>query len=104
MQYVRDILLKKPEDRTDYEIRDVMPLLRGIKFFKDQNIDTTDLTDVVQGLTYDFFPRGKEVFEYGSIGEKFYMILEGEVSVMVPNQECRDFRRRFEELTEERKW
>ena len=32
------------------------------------------------------------------------MILDGEVSVMIPNPDCRDFKRRYDELMEERKW
>jgi len=36
------------------------------------------------------------------VGEKFYMILEGEVQVIVPNPECRDFKRRYQEILDER--
>lgn len=62
--------------------------------------------EIAKCLRYEFHAKGREVFEYGSIGEKFYMILghDGEVSVQIPNPECRDFRRRFEELMGERKW
>jgi hypothetical protein len=40
----------------------------------------------------------------GSVGEKFYMILDGEVSVIIPNPECKDFQRRYQEMLDERKW
>ena len=32
------------------------------------------------------------------------MILEGEVQVIVPNPECRDFKRRYQEILDERQW
>jgi len=32
------------------------------------------------------------------------MILDGEISVHIPNPECRDFKRRHDEEIEERKW
>lgn len=81
-----------------------MPMIKGIKFFKDQNIQENDLPEIAQGLNYEYIQRGQDVFEYGSIGEKFYMIMEGEVSVMIPNPECKDFKRRYEELLEQRAW
>lgn len=38
------------------------------------------------------------------MGDKFYMIIDGEVSVRVPNPQCRDFKRRHEVMVEERDW
>lgn len=97
--------MKRSEERTEDDIREIIPLIRNIKFFKEQNITGYDeLTEISQCLTYEPMQRGKEVFEYGSIGEKFYMMIEGEVSVLIPNAECRDFKRRYELMIEERKW
>jgi CRP-like cAMP-binding protein len=55
-------------------------------------------------LKTEFHPKNRELFEYGSIGDRFYIIIEGEISVHIPNPECRDFKRRYEEIIEERKW
>jgi CRP-like cAMP-binding protein len=38
----------------------------------------------VQALTHESFFKGENVFELGSQGDKFYIILEGEVGVMIP--------------------
>jgi CRP-like cAMP-binding protein len=59
---------------------------------------------IAQSLTYERCPRGRQIFEYGSMGDKFYMIIDGEVSVRVPNPQCRDFKRRHEIMVEERNW
>jgi hypothetical protein len=60
--------------------------------------------DVVNALSYEFQPKHRDVFEYGDAGEKFYLILDGEVTVVIPNPECRDFLHRFEEMQKEREW
>jgi len=39
----------------------------------------------------------------GNLGEKFYMILDGEVSVLIPNTENRNFSQWLQTLIEERK-
>jgi hypothetical protein len=39
----------------------------------------------------------------GNLGEKFYMILDGEVSVLIPNPENRNFGHWLKTLHEERK-
>ena len=39
----------------------------------------------------------------GNLGENFYMILEGEVSVLIPNPENRNFGHWLKTLHEERK-
>jgi hypothetical protein len=41
------------------------------------------------------------VFEYGNVGDKFYMILGGEVSVLIPNPECRNFAHWLQKYHEE---
>jgi CRP-like cAMP-binding protein len=43
-------------------------------------------SDIAQCLTYLELPAQAIVFEYGSIGDLFYIILRGDVKVLVPNQ------------------
>ena len=56
--------------------------------------DNNLLKDIVSCLTYEYCEAGKRVFDYGKIyclltqlgshGDKFYIILDGQVSVQVP--------------------
>ena len=39
---------------------------------------------VVKRLNYEFVPAGKNIIEYGQVGEKFYMIIRGKVNVLIP--------------------
>jgi hypothetical protein len=105
IEVVKQVLMKARDQRTDDDIRELLPMVRSIKFFKEQSItDISEMLDIANSLTYEFIPKGKEVFEYGSIGEKFFIIIEGEVSVIIPNPECRDFKHRYDMMMEERKW
>jgi len=39
---------------------------------------------VAKVLHYEHFKKGTNVFDWGSFGDKFYIILRGKVSVQVP--------------------
>jgi CRP-like cAMP-binding protein len=47
------------------------------------------LTEVAKVLTYEHFKKGTNVFDWGSFGDKFYIILRGKVSVMVPQEKLK---------------
>ena len=34
----------------------------------------------------------------GTIGDKFYILIEGTVSVMLPNPDLKDFKKRYDDL------
>jgi len=38
-------------------------------------------------LQYEYIPKGGAVFRYGEYGEKFYIILKGEVAVKILDPE-----------------
>ena len=40
-------------------------------------------THLGHGLQYEYVPQDQNVFLYGSLGDKFYIILDGEVKVLV---------------------
>lgn len=76
--------MKKPSEyRTEREMQKIMPVLRENKFFKSKNITGSDLLQVCLELQYEFLRRGEFVFKAGDYGEKFYVILEGEVAVKI---------------------
>ncbi len=101
LQIAKEILLKPPAQRFFDDIRQLVPLFKNIKLFKDQNIQDSELPEIVQCLTYQTFKPGENVFEYGNQGDKFYMILSGEVSVLIPNPECRNFAHWLQKYHEE---
>lgn len=105
IEVTKQILMRPCAERSEEDIRELLPLVKGIKFFKEQGIsDVSEFIQIAQCLTYESVAKGRYVFEYGSVGEKFFIIIEGEVSVVIPNPECRDFRHRYEAMIEERRW
>lgn len=60
--------------------------LKQIKFFQERQIPDKSYIDIAQSLTYLKLPKGAIVFEYGTLGDLFYIILNGTVSVHVPNK------------------
>lgn len=105
IEVTKQTLMRPCAERTEDETRELLPLVRGIKFFKEQGItDAAEVLQIAQCLTYESVAKGRDVFEYGSVGEKFFIIIEGEVSVIIPNPECRDFKHRYDTMLEERRW
>lgn len=43
-----------------------------------------EFTNLCRYVEYEFIPAGQNVFNYGEIGDKFYMLLKGRVGIIVP--------------------
>jgi CRP-like cAMP-binding protein len=58
-------------------------MLRNIKFFKESRLKYGDLVfEQMKKYAYlEFVPEGQVLFEYGSIGQEFFVVIEGEVGV-----------------------
>ena len=59
-------------------------ILRNTKFFQERNILNDDLNIVVQGLTFEEMKQDDYVFRFGTLGDKFYIILKGSVRILIP--------------------
>lgn len=44
---------------------------------------------MAKALTYEHFKKGHNVFDWGSFGDKFYIILRGKVSIQVPQEKLK---------------
>ena len=47
------------------------------------NLSDEQLAKVVKKLNYEFCPPGKNVFNFGDGGDKFYLIIEGGVNIII---------------------
>jgi hypothetical protein len=73
----------------EIETKDVysfIPIIKKIKFFKEQDLNEEDLLTVCQQLEILELEAGKDVFKYGYYGDQFYIILSGQVSVLIPKK------------------
>lgn len=83
---IKKICHKSPKDRTPEDIEALHELTKHNKVF-------SSLTEIYgnsfhkpccKHLKYEFYDSLSWVFEYGSIGDKFYIILSGTVGVEIP--------------------
>lgn len=65
----------------------LLPYVKGIKYFSEKpEINENDYLFICEHVRYEFFPEGKNVIQVGEYGDKFYVIIEGEVQVLVPQK------------------
>eukprot|EP00347_Sterkiella_histriomuscorum_P018268 403346159 len=78
------VLKKDPDKRNSQEIHQITPFFKEIDFFREKDIKDNYFVDIVQALQYEHFDSGEYVFQDGDLGDKFYIILKGRVSVQLP--------------------
>lgn len=80
-------------DISNYELNLLMTYLDSIPNFintaKDRNEEYYSdlLRNISLSLKYEFAEKDKILFKYGQKGEKFYILIKGECSVLVPKKE-----------------
>jgi len=57
-----------------------------IKFFKALGLSDQVIYGIITSLHYEFFKEGDYIFHYDDTGDKFYIMLRGEASVLLPFQ------------------
>src|SRR5574343_937835 len=95
LEHIKQIIrpfLKRPNHRTETEINTITKNISNIKFFKSisegKNYSTI-LNEVAKTLSVEVYEAGECIINYGEVGSKFYIILVGKVTVMVPTVENR---------------
>ena len=80
-------LKKNPENRHEKDLNLIVPFIKENSFFKRRKIQMKHLTEVCSELRYEYHPANEFVFHQGDYGDKFYVILKGEVQVLVNNND-----------------
>ena len=86
--YILTILKKPSERRTKGEIRILSDYLSNkYDFFKKLNnpTDKKKLEKLVSVLNYEEFSPNKNIITFGEEGDKFYILLQGNVTLFKPN-------------------
>ncbi|KAL4445543.1 hypothetical protein ABPG74_004617 [Tetrahymena malaccensis] len=86
-QLVIDILKKK--QRTKKEIDFIQKAVTNLNFFetKKQELDQKLYESLFASLNYEFFSKEEVIYHYGDQGKKYYIILKGSCSLLVPNSQ-----------------
>jgi CRP-like cAMP-binding protein len=75
--------------------------MQRIKFFQDRDIKPQDFPDILQCLILEHYPKGAVIFNYGDMGDKFYIILSGQVRVMIPDPAIKSSRDQMNRVVED---
>jgi len=89
VEHIVKILQTKKQLRSNDELKRLVPLIKDIPFFKERQIEGPILLDLVGCMEYMNCEKDQYVFEYGDLGEYFYLILSGSVEIQIP-----DFRKK----------
>ena len=80
------ILAKSSSKRTQAETEKLIPIIQKIQFFKEREISNEHYVNIAESLSYEYYPAEQIVFYQGDPGDKFYIIIEGEVSIKIFNR------------------
>jgi len=83
-------LLKIPtQKRTKYDIRAMQNyMLKNIEYFQklnEENDSSEKIPKIIQVLSYECFKKDEYIINFGEIGNKFYILLSGTVSIYKPS-------------------
>ncbi|OMJ95888.1 hypothetical protein SteCoe_612 [Stentor coeruleus] len=99
---LKKICIKSAKDRTPDDVEQLYQLTKQNKVFIElssaygPNLHKT----ICKHLKYEFCDAGKYLFEYGSEGDKFYIILTGKVGVEIPKKDTEITFQEVVELTD----
>ena len=75
--------------KTTKLYKELIKILKQIDILKedDKVLKVSDLDDIIDVIQIEKFQKHEVVFNYGDDGDKFYIILGGETSCMLPNKD-----------------
>ena len=73
-------------ERTPKQLDQICDFLRAVKFLTPFQKDIGVLHQIAQNVELHSYSRGGIVFEEGDLGSHFYMILDGEISIVKINR------------------
>lgn len=83
---IRDACEKPPDMRTDENINVILDFVRDVKFFA--KLSPLQQRTLCRMMTIESFAPRENIFEIGDVGDKFYIILTGMVTVQVPSPDA----------------
>mmetsp|Transcript_107361 Transcript_107361/g.309071 ORF Transcript_107361/g.309071 Transcript_107361/m.309071 type:complete len:830 (+) Transcript_107361:192-2681(+) len=84
---VREACSIPPESRSEDDVSNILHFASDVKFL--QKLAETEVRPLCRAMTLEVFAAKDVVFKVGDEGDKFYIILTGSVSVLIPPaKEC----------------
>ncbi len=84
---LKRVMQKWYKDRTEEELRTLHEFVGSVKFFRQalQNgtISKQTIEELCKGVEMRVFEKNQVVFRQGSVGDAFYLVIEGNMHVLV---------------------
>lgn len=85
MQLVEEQLKIPVNFRNRKTLERLVPLIKHIPFFKERGLKDSAILDTLSLFTFKEMKKDEFVIDYGSFSSEFYVILQGECEVLVPD-------------------
>ena len=86
VKIISEILKTPVKNRSLEKLSKLIPFVKELPMFRDNGMKDNAITEMLSLMTYREADVDESVIEYGSFGDEFYVILEGECEVMVPDK------------------
>lgn len=67
-------------------MQNLVPYLKDLPFFKERGLNEAAMTETLNLMTLKELKKDEFVIEYGSFGDEFYVIIDGECEVLIPER------------------
>ena len=89
---IRQVLTQDPEERSDKDLQIIEPLIKETQFMQNRKEMTqADFNELCRSLCFLELDEFENVFEYGEIGDTFYIIIQGVVSIQLRNNNIKNW-------------
>lgn len=82
-----------------------MQIIREIKFFKNSSdMKPAVIKEISQVFIFQSNKPGDEIIKYGDFGDHFFIIIQGKVSVKIPNPTIKGWKEHFDRFKFLKDW
>lgn len=92
------VLQTPVKNRTPDKLNRVMPFVKELSFFRDKGLKDCSITETLSLMTYREAEADESIIQYDTFGDEFYVILEGECEVMIPDKKQEEVKAMIFEL------
>lgn len=75
-----------PEERSNRNIAKLASFFENNKFLREkkQTLDKESMQYLYRNMEFLQLKKGQKVFNYGDVGDLFYIVISGEISIKTP--------------------
>ena len=75
--------MKKSQKRNQNESSLLLPYVKEVSFFKEQEVQNKDYLDVCELLTYEYREAGEVLYSFGEPKDCMYIVIDGTVDCTI---------------------